>query len=208
MKKLSIFLTAALVLGLGLFIGWHHSVERAAIQQVLNERVKARDVLHGDQLFYVVEPGDTPPKIARQLGVSVNEVRKLDHLAPFQMIRVGDKLMNPQAVKTAFTDYITELGEIDPSTCPKQFREAWQDYVDSWELKKDPIIQEQNQLDISPTKIKRNLNVNVTQLSMGFGSDVETPNLHSAAERLGKLDNDEAWLKCKRVALNFGVFTE
>jgi len=107
----------------------------------------------------------------------------------------------------AIADYVTELGKIDPSTCPKQFRDAWVGYLESWERKKDPIIQEQNRLDTAPTKLGGHIGVSAGSTTGGqIGGELERPNLDIAAERLSKLDNDEAWLNCKRVAMDFGVF--
>lgn len=172
MKKTVVILVSVLVVGLGVgLVIWHErNAERAAIQQVLNERLKAHETF-------------------------------IEHL------KAARGLFANQLRVKAITDYITELGKIDPSTCPKQFRDAWVSYVESWERKKDPIIQEQNQLDKTPTKQENHIGLSEGLTTGGqIGSDIERPNLHDAAERLEKTDSDEAWLNCKRVAMDFGVF--
>lgn len=213
MKKLVILLVSALVVaGTAVSLAiWHKKKsERAAIQQVINERTIAREVFNNANIFYTVKAGDTLPGIANHFGVSVGTLLSANNL-PNDVkglkghgIKVGQKLINPAAF--AFANYVAELGKINPASCPKPFRDAWLNYVESWVLKNDPIIQKQNQLDETPTKKEGHFGLSMT--GGQIGSDVEAPNLHSAAERLEKLDNAEAWLKCKRVALDYGVFVQ
>ena len=55
--------------------------------------------------------------------------------------------------------------------------------------------------------IRRHIGVSEGLTTVGqIGSNIERPNLHDAVERLEKTDSDEAWLNCKRVAMDFGVF--
>ena len=59
----------------------------------------------------------------------------------------------------------------------------------------------------APTKLGGHIGVSAGSTTGGqIGGELERPNLDIAAERLSKLDNDEAWLNCKRVAMDFGVF--
>jgi hypothetical protein len=106
--------------------------------------------------------------------------------------RLRHQMLNPNR-------YSAELGKIDPLTCPPKFRAAWVDYVQSWERKNDRVFQQEMQLNKQATKAQ-------LHVGAGIGAAFEHPNLHAAAQQLSKEDSDEAWLSCKRVAMDYGVF--
>jgi LysM repeat protein len=208
MKKLLFWFLAALAFGgtLGMIM-WHvRSAQRAAIREALAERDKAHEVFQDPHFVHIVQPGETLLNIANQMGTTVPVLRSGNDLPLFGRVLVGQKLINPQA-KYVFEDYGTALDKIDPSACPKDFQDAWMDYVGSWDLKNDPYIKKENLIDEAPTKQATHLGVSVgLTTSVQIGKDIERANLHEVANRLEQLDNAEAWLKCKRVASNYGVF--
>lgn len=209
MKKLLVCLFAVLILGIVLgFVTWHiRSTQRAAIRGVLAERDKAREVFQDPNLIHVVEPGDSLLQIANQMGITVPALRSANKLPLFVRIQVGQKLINPKAILAAMADYRTALDKIDPSASPKDFQAAWLGYVGAWDLRNDSFVQKENAIDETPTKQAVHLGASEgLTTSVQIGSDVERANLHDAAARLEQLDNAEAWLNCKRVALSYGVF--
>jgi LysM repeat protein len=204
MKKLSVFLVIVLVVGMGIgLLIWHvKKTERAAIKQVIDAKKSAREIANSEPLYYIVQSGDSLPKIARQMGITQISLMKANHVTG--RIWVGQKLINPPAITAAVSDYISALEKIDPSGCPKKFRDAWLNYVQSWVLKEDSNFQQEIKIDEAPTKVEGHLNLSA--VGGGIGSDVEKPNLHSATEMIEKLDSTETWQECKRVALDYGVF--
>jgi hypothetical protein len=181
MKRIAIGLAVVfvVVLGVGVVIHFKNKAARGAIQQVINERVKAREVAL--EMF-----NERSVRVPKPIAIRRRE---------------------------AIAKYIAELGKIDPSACPQKFRDAWINYVQAWERQNDSFLQQEIRLNKAPTKQERQISLNVVAPSgvpIGgggrIGSDVEQPNLHAAAEQLASEDSNEAWLTCKRVAMDYGVF--
>jgi hypothetical protein len=104
--------------------------------------------------------------------------------------------------------YVPEIEKINPLACPDIFRNTWINYVQAWERQKDPVLRQQESLRRSATsqhfKVAAHDGLSSTGGELSFGS--EHPNLEHAAEDLAKEDNNEQWLACKRVAMEYGVF--
>jgi hypothetical protein len=122
--------------------------------------------------------------------------------------------------------YIEALEHINPIACPDAFRNAWMNYVAAWERRRDDIPMRQQRLLTMATKERTEMHGQVGagggvavglegesangHMEAGGGIDIERerPNLEKAADELTRLDNNELWITCKRVALDYGVFAE
>jgi hypothetical protein len=85
--------------------------------------------------------------------------------------------------------YLRALKTIDTAGCPERFRLVWLDYVQAWERKLSTHRATENLLEALPA----------AQGNLSGFNDI-TKGMEAS-------DTDEAWRRCERVALEFGVDT-
>jgi hypothetical protein len=102
--------------------------------------------------------------------------------------------------------YFNSLESIDVTKCPKDFRDAWLDYVAAWERNINYNLHTAAEDAAAAGQVDVSANASIGSTTGVGGSFNGQQGGKELENRLLQRDNNEKWLVCKQIATDYGVF--